>query len=445
VGRAARHPGALLRPALAPLGPRAGAPGPGRARRHPGRRIYFFALEIWPQEIYFLTGLLILAAFLLFLASSLVGRIWCGYACPQSLWTDLFMLVERRIEGDRAARIRLDARPLDADKALRKSAKHAAWLLIAFATGGAWVTYFDDAPTVVRDVFTGGASGTVYLFVGLFTATTYLLAGWAREQVCTQMCPWPRIQSGLLDRDSLLVTYRDWRGEPRGPHKRGTAGRAAATASTAASASPSARPGSTSARGSSSAASAAACASTPATTSWPGSAARPADRLGERARPGAARGRAGAGVPPPPAADGALRRAGGARGRHHAGRARLAVGHRRQRPARPRLAVRDPLDGGIRNGYTLKLLNKAREPRVYRAALAGDLPATYRVLGQEGRDGPGPVELAATPDGVSKPSSIRHPAAGGPHAETMDVTFVITDTVTGEATRADTIFRGPRR
>jgi polyferredoxin len=126
----------------------------------------------------------------------------------------------------------------------------------------------------VRDVFTGGASGTVYLFVGLFTATTYLLAGWAREQVCTQMCPWPRIQSGLLDRDSLLVTYRDWRGEPRGPHKRGTAGRAAATASTAASASPSARPGSTSARGSSSAASAAACASTPATTSWPGSAAR---------------------------------------------------------------------------------------------------------------------------------------------------------------------------
>jgi len=187
-----------------------------------GRKAYFFFLEIWPQEVYFLTGLLILAAIGLFLVTSLLGRVWCGYACPQTVWTDLFMWVERRIEGDRAARMRLDKAPMSASKALRKTAKHAAWLAIAFATGGAWVMYFDDAPTVVGEIFTGQASGTVYFFVGLFTATTYLLAGWAREQVCTYMCPWPRFQAAMMDEQSMIVTYQAWRGEPRGKHKAGT-------------------------------------------------------------------------------------------------------------------------------------------------------------------------------------------------------------------------------
>ena len=186
-----------------------------------GRRLYFFWIEIWPQEIYFLTGVLVLAAFGLFLATALFGRVWCGFACPQTVWTDLFLWVERLIEGDRLARMRLDRQPLTVGKAIRKTIKHAAWLLIALATGGAWVMYFNDAPTVVRGFFTGAAGAVVYVFVGLFTATTYLLAGWAREQVCTTMCPWPRIQGGLLDQDSLAVTYRDWRGEPRGPHKKG--------------------------------------------------------------------------------------------------------------------------------------------------------------------------------------------------------------------------------
>jgi cytochrome c oxidase accessory protein FixG len=182
----------------------------------PGRKAYFFMFEIWPQEVYFLTGLLILAAIGLFLVTSLFGRLWCGYACPQTVWTDLFMWVERKIEGDRNARIKLDAAPYTIDKIAKRAAKHAAWLAIALATGGAWVLYFADAPTTLREFFAGEASFTQYLFVGIFTTTTYVLAGLAREQVCTYMCPWPRFQSAMLDDESYVVTYEAWRGEKRG-------------------------------------------------------------------------------------------------------------------------------------------------------------------------------------------------------------------------------------
>jgi cytochrome c oxidase accessory protein FixG len=187
----------------------------------PARRAYFFWIEIWPHEIYYLAGLLILGAIGLFLATSLFGRVWCGYTCPQTVWTDLFLWAERLIEGDRMQRIRLDQQPLSLGKITKKSLKHAAWLVIAAATGGAWVMYFNDAPALVRDVFTLNASATQYGFIGLFTGTTYLLAGWAREQVCTYMCPWPRIQSAMIDEETLAVTYRDWRGEPRGKHRKG--------------------------------------------------------------------------------------------------------------------------------------------------------------------------------------------------------------------------------
>jgi cytochrome c oxidase accessory protein FixG len=131
------------------------------------------------------------------------------------------MWVERLIEGDRNRRIKLDNAPFSAGKALKRTAKHAAWLVIAFSTGGAWIMYFNDAPSVVRSIVTGQASTTVYGFVALFTATTYLLAGWAREQVCIYMCPWPRFQSAMFDEHSLLVTYETWRGEPRGHAKQG--------------------------------------------------------------------------------------------------------------------------------------------------------------------------------------------------------------------------------
>ena len=195
------------------------APDQGLLIDLPGRRAYFFFLEIWPQEVYFLTGLLIIAAIGLFLVTSLLGRVWCGYACPQTVWTDLFMLVERWIEGDRNARIRLDKAPLSVGKVAKRTAKHAAWLAIALATGGAWVFYFNDAPTLFVKIFTGGASVQTYFFIGLFSATTYMLAGFAREQVCTYMCPWPRFQSAMLDEQSMIVTYEAWRGEPRGKLK----------------------------------------------------------------------------------------------------------------------------------------------------------------------------------------------------------------------------------
>ncbi len=186
-----------------------------------GRRGWFFDVVIWPQEIYFVTGFLILGAFGLFFATALFGRVWCGFACPQTVWTDLFMLVERLIEGDRNERMRLDRLPMSANKAIRKTLKHAAWLAIAAATGGAWVFYYVDAPSTLVKIFRGDASLEVYVFIGLLTATTYTLAGWAREQVCTYMCPWPRFQAAMLDEQSVIVTYQKWRGELRGKHKAG--------------------------------------------------------------------------------------------------------------------------------------------------------------------------------------------------------------------------------
>ncbi len=131
------------------------------------------------------------------------------------------MWVERKIEGDRNARMKLDKGPLTGAKVGKKIAKHGAWMLIALATGGAWIMYFNDAPTVVHDFFTGQATTAIYGFVFLFTATTYVLAGWAREQVCIYMCPWPRFQGAMFDEDLLVVTYEDWRGEPRGGARKG--------------------------------------------------------------------------------------------------------------------------------------------------------------------------------------------------------------------------------
>ena len=185
-------------------------------------RFYFFFIEIWPQEIYYITGLLILAALGLFLATSLFGRVWCGYACPQTIWTDLFIQVEKFFEGDRNARMKLDKAPWTAKKIYKKTSKHIVWVLIAALTGGAWILYFHDAPTIARDFFTGHAPKTSYVFIALMTFTTYWLAGHMREQVCTYMCPWPRIQAAMIDEEALNVTYRYDRGEPRGAHKKGT-------------------------------------------------------------------------------------------------------------------------------------------------------------------------------------------------------------------------------
>ena len=187
------------------------------------RRFYFFFIEIWPQEFPFVAGLLVMAGVGLFLITSVVGRAWCGYTCPQTVWVDLFLVVERFFEGDRNARIKLDKTPWNTGKVAKRLAKHATWLLIAVATGGAWVFYFADAPTLLYKLVTLQAAPGAYMTIGVLTATTYVFGGLMREQVCTYMCPWPRIQAAMLDEDSLTVTYNDWRGEPRSHGKKRSA------------------------------------------------------------------------------------------------------------------------------------------------------------------------------------------------------------------------------
>ncbi len=182
------------------------------------RRFYFFFIEIWPHEFFYVAGLLVMAGIALFLITSTVGRAWCGYMCPQTVWVDLFLVVERWVEGDRNARIKLDKAQFSISKLIKRVAKHSIWLFIAVATGGAWIFYFADAPTLARQFITGEAHPIAYSTVAVLTATTYVLGGLMREQVCTYMCPWPRIQAAMLDEHSLVVTYNDWRGEPRSRH-----------------------------------------------------------------------------------------------------------------------------------------------------------------------------------------------------------------------------------
>ena len=179
------------------------------------RRFYMFSIEIWPHEFYYVAGLLIMAAIGLFLVTSAVGRAWCGYACPQTVWTDLFVHVERLIEGDRNAQIRLDRAPWGPAKIAKRTSKFAVWLVIAMATGGAWVFYFTDAPALARELVGGTAPFVAYATIGVLTFTTFTLGGLMREQVCIYMCPWPRIQGAMMDERTLAVTYKYWRGEPR--------------------------------------------------------------------------------------------------------------------------------------------------------------------------------------------------------------------------------------
>ncbi|MFM7083422.1 MAG: cytochrome c oxidase accessory protein CcoG [Hyphomicrobium sp.] len=185
------------------------------------QRLLLGSVEIWAQEFYYITGILIISALGLFLVTALAGRVWCGYACPQTVWTDLMIMVERFWQGDRNAHMRLDQQPWTFEKIWKKTATHLSWILIGFFTGGAVIFYFRDAPTLLQELLDGSASPVALVFLGIFTFSTYLLGGIAREQVCIYMCPWPRIQGAMLDRDSLLISYRDLRGEPRGAHKKG--------------------------------------------------------------------------------------------------------------------------------------------------------------------------------------------------------------------------------
>ena len=181
-----------------------------------GRRAYFFSIEIWPQEIYYITGLLLFAGLMLFLMSALAGRVWCGFLCFQTVYTDLFMAVERLLIGDRGKRISFDRRRWDLDKVMRLMAIHSLWLLISLACGLGFVLFFNDAFTTLPDIFTGNAPSGVYTFLTIVGGGCYLMAGFAREQVCIYMCPYSRFQSAMFDEHSMIVAYEAWRGEPRG-------------------------------------------------------------------------------------------------------------------------------------------------------------------------------------------------------------------------------------
>ncbi|WP_447555356.1 cytochrome c oxidase accessory protein CcoG [Vreelandella sp. EE22] len=183
----------------------------------PGREFHLFFATFYPQEFILLALLFIVAAFGLFCITVLAGRVWCGYTCPQSVWSFLFMWVEHRLEGSRHRRIRLD-RTRPASHLSRKALKHVLWALIALATGLTVVGYFAPIRTLVVDLVTLESHGWAVFWVGFFSFFTYLNAGWLREQVCLYMCPYARFQSVMFDRNTLTVAYDAARGEPRGRH-----------------------------------------------------------------------------------------------------------------------------------------------------------------------------------------------------------------------------------
>jgi cytochrome c oxidase accessory protein FixG len=188
----------------------------------PARQFHIFGVTFWPQDLWLLGWLLIIAAFGLFTFTTLVGRIWCGYTCPQTVWTAIFMWCEQVAEGERHQRIRLDKAPMSLEKLRKRGLKHAMWLAVALATGITFVGYFTPIRELVVDLATVDASGWAAFWVLFFTAATYTNAGWMREQVCIYMCPYARFQSAMFDKDTLIVSYDAGRGEPRGPRKRGS-------------------------------------------------------------------------------------------------------------------------------------------------------------------------------------------------------------------------------
>ena len=180
------------------------------------RKFYIFGLVLWPQDFIYLAALLIICAYLLFLVTAVAGRVWCGFACPQTVYTEIFMWIERKIEGARSARIRLDRQPWTFDKIWRKTAKHSAWGAVALFTGISFVGYFAPIRSMMASIVSLGLGPWEWFWIGFYALATYGNAGWLREQVCKYMCPYARFQSAMFDKDTLIVTYDSERGEPRG-------------------------------------------------------------------------------------------------------------------------------------------------------------------------------------------------------------------------------------
>jgi len=190
----------------------------------PGRKFYIFELIVYPQDIFWLAGVLIVFAWLLFMVTGVAGRVFCGYFCFQTLWTDLFMHIEHWIQGERPARMRLDKQPWNREKLLKRGGTYLAWLLVAFWTGVTFTVYWVDAPSYVVALFTGAAGSSAFLTTLLLTATTFVMAGFMREQVCIYMCPYARFQSVMYDRETLVVSYDPARGEAAGGRHKATQG-----------------------------------------------------------------------------------------------------------------------------------------------------------------------------------------------------------------------------
>jgi cytochrome c oxidase accessory protein FixG len=184
------------------------------------RRFYIFGLVLHPQDFIYLTALLVICAYALFLFTAVAGRLWCGFACPQTVYTEIFLWVERHTEGDRIARMRLDAAPWSFDKLWRKGLKQTLWIGIGLWTGFSFVGYFTPIRALWAEAFTLGFGPWEWFWVLFYGFATYGNAGWLREQVCTYMCPYARFQSAMFDRDTLIVSYDPQRGDPRGSRGR---------------------------------------------------------------------------------------------------------------------------------------------------------------------------------------------------------------------------------
>jgi len=187
----------------------------------PARQFHILGITFWPQDFVLLSLLLIISAFGLFFITTLFGRVWCGYTCPQTSWTFIFMWIEEKVEGSRNQRMKLDKAGFDSKKFIKKTLKHSLWLLVAFGTGLTFVGYFYPIRELVPDLFTFSvSSGWTLFWIFFFTLATYLNAGWLREQVCLYMCPYARFQSVMYDQNTLAVSYDKERGDPRGSRKR---------------------------------------------------------------------------------------------------------------------------------------------------------------------------------------------------------------------------------
>lgn len=188
----------------------------------PARKFYIFGFTFWPQDFLYLAFILILLAYCLFFFTAIAGRLWCGYSCPQTVWTEVFLWIERKIEGTRLQQMKLDKAGISLNKVSRKLVKHFLWLLISGATAVTFVSYFSSEVVLSRNLFTFQLGNWEMFWIFFFTMATYINAGWMREQVCKYMCPYARFQSAMFDKDTLIISYDEKRGEPRGTRRHGS-------------------------------------------------------------------------------------------------------------------------------------------------------------------------------------------------------------------------------